>query len=448
MHPSAPFSGRRRWRSSLITLAIATPLLCVTGQVSAHGLAPELPSSPSDSSSRHQVTLVTGDVVTVTTLADDQQIAEVDRPAGAVGGVRIQESGGDLYVIPDEVVGLLGADEIDPRLFDVTALIEMGYDDAGTRTVPLIVTYTRAKARSAAAPTAPRGSRTVRRLPVIDGAALVAPKPRVRTFWTSIAPAPDPSDPTPSLEGGVAKLWLDGQVQAKSQGERARRSAHRRRGRRGTTAPASRSRCSTPASTCTTPTSPTQIDEHRRASSPARTWTDVNGHGTHVASTIVGTGAASDGDYRGVAPGADLVVGKVLGGADGAGQDSWVLAGMEWAARTGAKVVSMSLGDVAPSDGSDPMSQAVDTLSAAVRHALRDRRRQRRPRVDLVPGRGRLGADGRRGGQAGRAGVLLQHRPAHRRAAPSSPTSRHPASTSPQPGRRTWPTAAPGCTAR
>ncbi len=91
--------------------------------------------------------------------------------------------------------------------------------------------------------------------------------------------------------------------------------------------------------------------------------TDINGHGTHVASTIVGTGAASDGAYRGVAPGADLIVGKVLGGPEGSGQDSWVMAGMEWAARSGAEIVSMSLGDVAPSDGSDPMSQAVDTLS-------------------------------------------------------------------------------------
>src|SRR4029079_6624987 len=91
---------------------------------------------------------------------------------------------------------------------------------------------------------------------------------------------------------------------------------------------------------------------------------DINGHGTHVASTIVGTGAASDGRYRGVAPGADLIVGKVLGGPEGSGQDSWVLAGMEWAAKSGAEVVSMSLGDVAPSDGSDPMSQAVDALSA------------------------------------------------------------------------------------
>ena len=43
-----------------------------------------------------------------------------------------------------------------------------------------------------------------------------------------------------------------------------------------------------------------------RASSRTRAIADVDGHGTHVASTIVGTGAAPDGDYKGVAPGAKL----------------------------------------------------------------------------------------------------------------------------------------------
>ncbi|WP_406506365.1 S8 family serine peptidase [Streptomyces sp. NBC_01602] len=40
--------------------------------------------------------------------------------------------------------------------------------------------------------------------------------------------------------------------------------------------------------------------------------TDYVGHGTHVASTIAGTGGASDAMERGVAPGARLDVGKVL----------------------------------------------------------------------------------------------------------------------------------------
>jgi hypothetical protein len=96
---------------------------------------------------------------------------------------------------------------------------------------------------------------------------------------------------------------------------------------------------------------------------PDEDTSDVNGHGTHVASTIAGTGAAAGGAYRGVAPGADLIIGKVLNNS-GSGMDSWVLDGMQWAAASGADIVSMSLSDSTLSDGTDPMSVAVDTLSA------------------------------------------------------------------------------------
>ncbi len=61
---------------------------------------------------------------------------------------------------------------------------------------------------------------------------------------------------------------------------------------------------------------------------------DYKGHGTHVASTIAGTGAASGGSEQGVAPGVRLHIGKVLD-SEGSGQDSWIIAGMEWAARRG-----------------------------------------------------------------------------------------------------------------
>ncbi|WP_080635132.1 S8 family peptidase, partial [Salinispora pacifica] len=96
---------------------------------------------------------------------------------------------------------------------------------------------------------------------------------------------------------------------------------------------------------------------------PNENTTDVNGHGTHVASTIAGTGAASNGDNTGVAPAADLIIGKVLNN-HGIGYDSWIIAAMQWAAESGADVVNMSLGDPSRTDGLDPMTLAVENLSA------------------------------------------------------------------------------------
>ena len=88
---------------------------------------------------------------------------------------------------------------------------------------------------------------------------------------------------------------------------------------------------------------------------------DRDGHGTHVASTIAGSGAASEGKYRGVAPDATLLNAKVLDDG-GFGSDSGIIAGMEWATAQGAKVLNLSLGGW-PSDGTDPLSQAVDALT-------------------------------------------------------------------------------------
>ncbi|MGH3656389.1 MAG: S8 family serine peptidase, partial [Micromonosporaceae bacterium] len=69
----------------------------------------------------------------------------------------------------------------------------------------------------------------------------------------------------------------------------------------------------------------------------------------------------SGGDRKGVAPGARLLVGKVLGD-DGTGSLSMVLDGMEWAAASGADVVNLSLG-AGPTDGTDPLSLALNRLT-------------------------------------------------------------------------------------
>lgn len=71
---------------------------------------------------------------------------------------------------------------------------------------------------------------------------------------------------------------------------------------------------------------------------------DGNGHGTHCAGTVAGPATPSGGVRRyGVAPEAELIVGKVLSNA-GSGTSGGVLEGMNWAIEQGAQVISMSLG--------------------------------------------------------------------------------------------------------
>jgi subtilisin family serine protease len=88
----------------------------------------------------------------------------------------------------------------------------------------------------------------------------------------------------------------------------------------------------------------------------------VQGFQTLADSIAAGTGAKGGGAYKGVAPGAKLLNGKVLSD-DGYGDDSGILAGMEWAAEQGADVVNLSLGGADTPD-TDPPEAAVDKLSA------------------------------------------------------------------------------------
>lgn len=56
---------------------------------------------------------------------------------------------------------------------------------------------------------------------------------------------------------------------------------------------------------------------------------DDSGHGTHVCGILCGSGRLSEGRYRGMAPGAELVVGKVLD-ARGDGETENMIEGLEW----------------------------------------------------------------------------------------------------------------------
>ncbi|MFF4652231.1 S8 family serine peptidase [Streptomyces sp. NPDC001380] len=315
----------------------------------------------------HTVTLVTGDVATVRGSGGRGGTVDVRSGDGSPAEARVMESGGHLYVYPDAALPYVAAGTLDRRLFDITALIADGYDDAHRDRLPLIVSYTdgAAQLRSGASP---QGSTRVRTLDSVQGAALTEDRRHAAGFWSAVTAAPAGAaragtrSGAPGFSSGIARIWLDGLVKADLADTTARIGAPDvwAGGDTGQ---------GVDVAVLDTGVDPGHPDVADRIASsrsfvPGEEVVDRNGHGTHVASTIAGTGAASGGRERGVAPGADLRIGKVLAD-DGSGQDSWVLAGMEWAARDQhAKVVNMSLGSDAPSDGTDPMSEAVDRLSA------------------------------------------------------------------------------------
>jgi subtilisin family serine protease len=70
---------------------------------------------------------------------------------------------------------------------------------------------------------------------------------------------------------------------------------------------------------------------------------DDNGHGTACAWNVAGDGTASGGNLTGVAPGASLLIVKVLNDK-GSGDDSVIAQGIEFAVDHGAEVISISLG--------------------------------------------------------------------------------------------------------
>ncbi|WP_183100590.1 S8 family peptidase [Nocardioides pelophilus] len=92
--------------------------------------------------------------------------------------------------------------------------------------------------------------------------------------------------------------------------------------------------------------------------------TDSFGHGTFVAGIVAGSGAASDGAVKGVAPGVNLVSLKIAG-ADGSSDVIRVISAIQWAVnhadQHNIRVLNLSLGtDSTQSWRIDPLNAAVE----------------------------------------------------------------------------------------
>ncbi|WP_370415541.1 S8 family serine peptidase [Streptomyces fradiae] len=301
------------------------------------------------------VTLVTGDRVVVTRdAAGAPAAAALPREDGTVPFVQTRRSGRDLYVYPEGATSALAAGRVDEELFNVTGLIRQGYDDTASATLPLIAVYGADLATARSAPPAPRGATRGQVLKTVDGVALKADKKQAAAFWKDV------EAPAARSATGLRKLWLDRKVQATL--ERSTTQVH---------APeawaAGYDGSGTKVAVLDTGADAEHPDLKGRIVAQenftdSATVGDRQGHGTHTMSTVGGTGAASGGKKKGVAPGAELLNGKVLNDG-GSGATSWIIAGMEWAVAQGADVVSMSLGDPSQTDCTDPMSQATEQLA-------------------------------------------------------------------------------------
>jgi subtilisin family serine protease len=283
------------------------------------------------------VTLVTGDHVTVRRVGA-QLVPQVEPAPGRAHVHFATTSFGDsLLVVPNDAWASVRAGRVDQRLFDVAALLRDGHGDDGRADIPLIVQ---------GKPADVAGATITQTLPAVGAVAVSQPKGTTADFWAAHRDA--------------GRLWLDGTRQPSLDVSVPQIGAPIA-WRAGYTGAA------VPVAVLDTGIDDTHPDLRRQVVATKNFTTgsgvrDTDGHGTHVASTIAGTGEAmADHRYTGVAPGAKLLVGKVCGGSGC--PESAILAGMEWAAAAGARVVNLSLGgqDTA---GDDPLELAVDRLSA------------------------------------------------------------------------------------
>ncbi|MGW6687220.1 S8 family peptidase [Streptomyces sp. NPDC054961] len=307
------------------------------------------------------VTLVTGDRVLVSTDAAGRTAATaMPREDGSQPVVQTRQSGKDLYVYPESAVKALAAGQADEELFNVTGLIRQGYDDAHAGKLPLIAVYEGSASLARSAPPVPRGAERSLVLGSIGGVALAADKAKAAEFWADVTGSATNAHTRSSASAPLKKLWLDGKVQANL--ERSTRQVN------ATAAwAAGFDGTGTKVAVLDTGTDLEHPDLKGRVAE-AKNFTDSDtaedrqGHGTHTISTVGGSGAESGGAKRGVAPGAQLLSGKVLNDA-GYGLDSWIIAGMQWAVDSKADVVSMSLGDPSQLSCDDPMAAATEALA-------------------------------------------------------------------------------------
>ncbi|MFJ7121659.1 S8 family peptidase [Streptomyces albogriseolus] len=342
-------------RACAATIATATAVALAAGMAGPASANGENSTAAGSSASatalkgKHRVTLITGDRVA---LDAKGRVVGLEPAEGREHiPVQIRRSDGHTLVVPADAARLVASGKLDQRLFDVTELNKAATRTAHRGGLKVIVGY-RGAAKAAKADV--RDAGTVRRtLTSLNADAVQTPQEAGAELWEAVTDG----DRTAS---GVARIWLDG-VRKASLDTSVGQIGTPKAWEAGYDGKGVKIAVLDTGVDATHPDLKGQVTASKNFTS-APTTGDVVGHGTHVASIAAGTGAQSKGTYKGVAPGAKILNGKVLDDA-GFGDDSGILAGMEWAAAQGADIVNMSLGGMDTPE-TDPLEAAVDKLSA------------------------------------------------------------------------------------
>ncbi|MBW5422772.1 S8 family serine peptidase, partial [Streptomyces sp. BG9H] len=321
------------------------------------------------------VTLITGDRVVVG--AGGKKVVRLTRGEGREQvSISVRREGGHLYVVPQDAQAMIAAGRLDRRLFDVTQLVKDKYDDAHRTTLPLIVGYRPGRANARAGGDTLKGhARDRRPLPAIGGEAFDAPKSGATELWSALTGGTGGTGGTDTrtdsrtgtranvrttVVPAIAHVWLDAKVRPALDKSVPQIGAPTM-WRAGFTGKGVKVAVLDTGVDQTHPDlKGVEVTEKNFTTAPDAK--DRMGHGTHVASTLAGSGAKSGGKYKGVAPDVRILDGKVISEREGTGTDSSITAGMQWAVDNGAKVVNMSLGS-SDTPGTDPMEEAVARLS-------------------------------------------------------------------------------------
>ncbi|MFC9426578.1 S8 family serine peptidase [Streptomyces sp. NPDC056987] len=354
--PGAPVGYRAGAVAVAVALAagLATTAGAVTPDAPGGGQGLGRGSVPQEAT----VTLITGDRVGVDGRGNVTRVV----PAEGREDIRmsVRREGDRTYVIPTDALRLVGQGTVDRRLFDVTGLVEAGYDDTHRDTLPLIVSYRKAGAGTAKSRVAAAGARAGRSLPSVGGQALTAAKDGAADVWQALTAGAGTSGARVAASG-ISRVWLDGKRRVNLDRSVPQIGAP-------TAWEAGYKGDGVKVAVIDTGVDQTHpdlagVEVEERNFSDAGDAVDRTGHGTHVASTIAGSGAEAGGKYKGVAPEAEILDAKVFDD-DGYASDSGIVAAMQWAADKGAKVANMSLGGYDEVE-TDPLEEAVDSLSAS-----------------------------------------------------------------------------------